>query len=136
MDLMEHIHLEQHKKVDLTWMGVSHGAILLRLYVFGELSMSEIATKISRTAPTTTVLVKKLKEHGMLDSRKSLVDERKSILTLTPKGIEYCLVTERYLEKLYTGLEKGVSHEEVQCAIGVLRRVKANGSEIVEKQGI
>lgn len=50
---VEKIHLKQHKKIDLSWMGVTHGSVLIRLYYLGELTMTEIADKIGRTGPTT-----------------------------------------------------------------------------------
>lgn len=56
------------------------------LYRNGSMILSELAGRINREKNTTTVLVRKLKDHGYVECRKSLEDRRKTIVTLTEKG--------------------------------------------------
>lgn len=71
-------------------------------------------------------MVKKLKKNGMLASRKSQEDARVNILSLTNKGIDYCVITENYLEKLFKVMEEDLSLEEIKVALKIIKKIGIN----------
>lgn len=64
----------------------SHGDILVCLYHVDGLSVKEIAERINRTQPTTTVLIDKLQVRGYISRIKSKEDSRVSLIYLTEEG--------------------------------------------------
>ena len=66
----------------------SHGEILMALYVDEALTMQQIAARIKRTKPTTTVLVDKLIALGYVKKQRSQNDGRSFDVTLSRKGRE------------------------------------------------
>ncbi len=103
----------------------SHGDVLALLFLKGEATMQELAAFAHRTKPTTTVLVDKLEQMGLVSRAKSKDDARSTIITLTDKGealrptfesISHCLIhfvhsdlTEQETETLEILLEKMLS---------------------------
>ena len=113
-------HIKQHATIGVPWMVISHGNILLSLLVHGELTMSELTTKIHRTAPTTTTLVKKLKKEGLVISRKSDSDNRVNLVSLADKGRQHCDTMEAYVEKFYDVAGLGITEEEAETVRNIL----------------
>lgn len=66
----------------------SHGEILMALYVDSALTMQQIAARIKRTKPTTTVLVDKLIALGYVKKQRSDKDGRSFDVTLSNEGRE------------------------------------------------
>ena len=55
------------------------------------LSVVEIANEIGYTHPSTISLLKELEAQKIISSKKDKIDERKRLLTLTPKGQDLIL---------------------------------------------
>lgn len=121
-EYIEHLHKQQHANIDVPWMAISHGNILLNLYKHGELTMTQLAKEIRRTAPTTTTLVKKLKKEGVVVSRKSEDDNRVNLITLTDKGIQHCDRMEPWLKDFYKISSQVITDEEVEMVMDILSR--------------
>ena len=89
----------------------SHGDILFLLFRSDRLPMQEIASRIHRTKPTVTILVKKLVELGYVDREKSQEDSRVTYISLTEKGEElrpiFDEISEKLQEKVYGGFTPG-----------------------------
>lgn len=88
----------------------SHGDILVCLYCMDGLSVKEIAEKINRTQPTTTVLIDKLQKIGYIKRIKCLEDSRVSRIYLTEEGKQlepiFKDVSCKINEVLYGGLDE------------------------------
>lgn len=125
---------KQHKKLDAPWMGNSHGAILLHLYLIGEMTMTEVAERVKRRGSTVTVLVKKLKYYGYIKTRKDSQDRRIMHLCLTEKGIEHCENMEEFLVDVHCNLSEGISDEEILAGIKLTTKLKDNLLEYISKQ--
>lgn len=123
-EFMNEKYLEEHRRIGVEWMVLSHAHILLSLCDKGEMTMSELTSEINRKAPTTTVLVKKLKKEGFVSSRGSNEDSRISLIFLTDKGIDYCEKMRTFIKKLFDASEKAVSIEEVETVSRILNRMK------------
>jgi MarR family transcriptional regulator, organic hydroperoxide resistance regulator len=64
----------------------SHGDILVFLFGKGSSTMSEIAQKIDRDKSTVTALIKKLINHGYVETTVDTRDSRVTVVSLTEKG--------------------------------------------------
>lgn len=104
----------------------SHGYILYQLSVNDEITMKELAGKINRDKSTTTVLVRKLEQAGLVKVQVDPADKRNKLLSLTPKGNEYNQMTKHLSQELMTTFYKGFTQEEKQMFCDFLERIKAN----------
>ena len=104
----------------------SHGNILFQLGVNKSITMKELAAKINRDKSTTTVLVRKLEQEGLVSAIPSPNDRRNKILTLTPKGAEYNTLMQKLSKELLAKFYKGFSEEEIEKFSGFLGRIESN----------
>ena len=104
----------------------SHGNILFQLGVNKSITMKELAAKINRDKSTTTVLVRKLEQEGLVSATPSPEDRRNKILTLTPKGAEYNTLIQKLSKELLAKFYKGFSEEEIEEFSGFLGRIEDN----------
>ena len=104
----------------------SHGYILYQLSINPQITMKELAAKINRDKSTTTVLVRKLEQAGLVKIQIAPQDKRNKILTLTPKGTEYNQMTRDLSKELLTTFYKGFSEEEKADFCSYLDRIKSN----------
>ena len=88
--------------------------------------MTEITNQIGRKAPTTTILVKRLKKEGFVSSIISNEDNRISIIFLTEKGKEHCEKMEGFLSDFTEAGERVITAEEVQIVTQILTKVREN----------
>jgi len=125
-EFINEMYLAEHKKLGVGWMVLSHGHILLRLYVEEEMTMTEITNGIGRKAPTTTILVKRLKKEGFVSSRISNEDNRISLIFLTEKGKEHCEKMEGFLSDFTEAGERKITVEEVETVTRIFKKVTDN----------
>lgn len=104
----------------------SHGNILFQLGVNKSITMKELAAKINRDKSTTTVLVRKLEQEGLVSAIPSPNDRRNKILTLTPKGAEYNTLMQKLSKELLAKFYKGFSEEEITQFSEFLGRIESN----------
>lgn len=88
--------------------------------------MKELAAKINRDKSTTTVLVRKLEQEGLVSAIPSPNDRRNKILTLTPKGAEYNTLMQKLSKELLAKFYKGFSEEEITQFSEFLGRIESN----------
>lgn len=116
------LHMLRHIQMEVPWMAFSHGEILGNLYAFGDQTMSNMATLIRKDPSTVTTLVKRLKVEKMLDSHRSLEDNRKWVLSLTDKGREHCIRIEKSLSKETKEISEAISEEDFECIAKILEK--------------
>ncbi|MCR4735065.1 MAG: MarR family transcriptional regulator [Treponema sp.] len=104
----------------------SHGNILFQLSKKGQMTMGELARNINRDKSTTTVLVRKLEQEGLIQSQADKDDKRSRILSLTEKGSEYTAATNGISSELISTFYKGFSEEEKKDFVSYLERIKKN----------
>ena len=106
----------------------SHGNILFQLSVNKSITMKELAAKINRDKSTTTVLVRKLEQDGLVTTTPSPDDRRNKILTLTEKGAEYNSIMKKLSKELLAKFYKGFTEDEIEEFSGFLERIEKNFS--------
>ncbi len=104
----------------------SHGNILFQLSQNQTMPMGELTKKINRDKSTTTVLVRKLKNAGLIQVLSDKNDKRNKILALTEKGTEYTQLTAEISKELVGTFYKGFSDEEKQQFFEFLKRIEKN----------
>lgn len=70
-------------------MGITHPQYLVLLALWEEhpLTLSDLANRLHQDAPTLSPLVKRLEARGLIARRRSVVDERRLDVSLTPAGV-------------------------------------------------
>ena len=104
----------------------SHGYILYQLNINKSTTMKELASKINRDKSTTTVLVRKLEQAGLVKVSVDENDKRNRILSLTPKGAEYNQMTQELSQELLATFYKGFNEQEKEKFCRFLDRIKRN----------
>lgn len=104
----------------------SHGYILYQLNINKSTTMKELASKINRDKSTTTVLVRKLEQAGLVKVSVDENDKRNRILSLTPKGAEYNQMTQELSQELLATFYKGFNEQEKEEFCRFLDRIKRN----------
>ncbi len=108
----------------------SHGNILSVLLFQGEMTKTEISEAINKDRSTVTVLLRKLQQHGYIDTRPNHKDSRSSIVFLTKKGkdmkSEFIEISERLFERQYLCM----TDEQIEGFKLGLKQIDANFKDI------
>ena len=133
ISLLSHIHsitadfvMQNLKKQGFQDFASSHGNILFQLSVKDELSMGQLAEKINRDKSTTTVLVRKLEQEGLVYTEADQIDKRSKNIFLTEKGKQFNQTAFDISKELLTTFYKGFSEEEKDDFFNYLKRIENN----------
>ena len=104
----------------------SHGDVLACLFRNGPTAMHDLAAFSHRTRPTTTVLVDKLEQMGLVQRERSDDDARRTMVALTDAGDalrgKFESISRRLVRLVYSPLEK----DEAEIFEGLLGKILAN----------
>ena len=104
----------------------SHGDVLACLFRNGPTAMHDLAAFSHRTRPTTTVLVDKLEQMGLVQRERSNDDARRTMVALTDAGEalrgKFESISRRLVRLVYSPLEKG----EAEIFEGLLGKILAH----------
>lgn len=106
----------------------SHGNILFQLSRVETMKMNELSEKINRDKSTTTVLVQKLINEGLIEIKSSDTDKRSKLISLSAKGREYNKLTSEISAELIETFYKDFSEEEKKQFCSFLSRIDSNFS--------
>ena len=136
LSLISHIHSltadylqERMCEVGLPDLVSSHGNILFCLSKQEKISLGELADRINRDKSTTTVLVRKLLQEGLVTTEKDKHDSRRKNIMLTDKGREYNEVTSLISKELLATSYLAFSEEEKKALLDLLTRLCKNIQE-------
>lgn len=104
----------------------SHGFILYKLSQTERMTLGELTAEINRDKSTTTALVKKLEELGLVQTRRCPLDSRKKYISLTENGKEYDKTTKALSTKLIETAYKGFSEDEKESLLQLLEKLSGN----------
>ena len=90
------------------------------------MTMGELTKRINRDKSTTTVLVRKLKNAGLIQVLADKSDKRNKILALTEKGTEYTQLTAEISRELIQTFYKGFADTEKEQFFSFLKRIEGN----------
>lgn len=80
--------------------------VLMVLWEADGITINDISTKLILNTNTLTPLLKRMESMGIILRKRSDVDERKVVITLTQKGIEMRVKASEIPNELINGLEK------------------------------
>lgn len=134
VSLISHIHSASadflNRRLSKTDSFVSsHGFILFLLSENQKMTMGQIAEKINRDKSTTTVLIKKLVEKGLVKTENCSEDSRKKIISLTEDGKKYNALTGGISRQLLEACYKDFSGEEKETLLKLLVKMSRNIEE-------
>jgi MarR family 2-MHQ and catechol resistance regulon transcriptional repressor len=118
-------------------LGLTEFAVLEVLYHKGTLPLGDIRDRILVTGASTTYIVKKLEERGLMRRRSSAEDQRVVFGELTPKGRALMdKVFPAHVDRL-RAVMAGLSASEKRAAAQLLRRLsqharRTTGERITE----
>lgn len=111
------------KRVD---MDVPRWRIIMILREHSELSISELASQAVAKLPTTTKIVYRMRDDGLVNLVTSSEDGRVTLVSLTPKGLESLEQIRGSLSTLFRRSFKGLSSAEVERTNMLLERLYGN----------
>lgn len=120
--------LKELEVLGFTGIAPSHGDILVALFQFKELTMTEIANQIHRDRSTVTTLVNKLYKFGYVALAKDPNDARSTIVSLTKKGEDLEPGFHEISQKLHDIVYNGINEKEKETFQRVLKRIYDNFS--------
>ena len=134
VSLISHIHSASadflNRRLSKTDSFVSsHGFILFLLSENHKMTMGQIAEKINRDKSTTTVLIKKLLEKGLVKTENCSEDSRKKIISLTEDGKKYNALTGGISRQLLEACYKDFTGEEKETLLKLLVKMSRNIEE-------
>lgn len=134
VSLISHIHSASadflNRRLSKTDSFVSsHGFILFLLSENQKMTMGQIAEKINRDKSTTTVLIKKLLEKGLVKTENCSEDSRKKIISLTEEGKKYNALTGGISRQLLEACYKDFTGEEKETLLKLLVKMSRNIEE-------
>lgn len=88
--------------------------------------MRQLAEKINRDKSTTTVLVRKLEQEGLVYTEADKIDKRSKNIFLTEKGKQFNQTAFDISKELLTTFYKGFSEEEKDDFFNYLKRIENN----------
>ena len=113
----------------------SHGDVLACLFRNGPTAMHDLAAFSHRPRPTTTVLVDKLEQMGLVQRERSNDDARRTMVALTEAGEalrgKFESISRRLVRLVYSPLEKG----EAEIFEGILGKILAHLKAKNERKG-
>jgi len=121
----EHVTREL-KRLGMTDLAPSHGAILITLYREKALSLKDLSVRINKKKSSTTELVDKLIRLGYVEKTTSAEDQRVKLVRLTPKSVAHKEDFKALSENVNGRVYKGFSRQEQQQFTDLLSRALKN----------
>lgn len=110
----------------------SHGFILYLLSVNKTMTKTEIAEATNRDKSTTTVLIRKLIDEGLVREDTSPMDARTKNISLTAKGRSLNKLTSSISGELLSVCYKGFTAKEKKELLDLLLKMNANVEEALK----
>lgn len=110
----------------ITDLAPSHGVILVMLYQYDTMAMSELAKRVNRDNSTITTLVDKLVKTGYVRKIKNQDDRRITNISLTQKGRDFQPVFDNISSELISKIYEGFSDLEKELLVRLLEKLFKN----------
>lgn len=107
-------------------MDIPRWRIILILREHSELSMSEIAGHAVAKLPTTTKIVYRMRDEGLVNLSTSTEDGRVTLVSLTEKGFDILLLTQESVSTFFRNSFKEMSSAEIHRTNTLLRKLYDN----------
>ncbi|MBR6155135.1 MAG: winged helix DNA-binding protein [Treponema sp.] len=112
----------------------SHGFILYLLSLNRTMTKTEIAKATNRDKSTTTVLIRKLIDEGLVQENSSKTDARTKIISLTAKGRSLNKLTSSISEDLLSVCYRNFTQKEKKQLLDLLLKMNSNVENELERK--
>ena len=112
----------------------SHGFILYLLSLNRTMTKTEIAKATNRDKSTTTVLIRKLIDEGLVQENSSKTDARTKIISLTAKGRSLNKLTSSISEHLLSVCYRNFTQKEKKQLLDLLLKMNSNVENELERK--
>lgn len=122
-----HLHRDLSRTI-LRYVGVSYSRILVlhELYHAGELSQAELQQRVGIEGALLTRYAKQMEKTGLITRRTDPEDNRFTLVTLAPAGLEFLRQAEKIGEDYEVRLLEGLSKEELEVMVRAMKRIQDN----------
>ncbi|MEZ7124832.1 MarR family winged helix-turn-helix transcriptional regulator [Nonomuraea sp. AD125B] len=103
--------------------------LLIRLWRDGETSHNDLRHTLGIDGASVTRLVKEFEADGLISRRLDPADNRYTLAALTPAGERAAAELERAHQSYQERLLAGITAQQQEIVLDVLRRVRANMTE-------
>ncbi len=117
---------DEFKKIGLSDLGPSYGAILNILFTHHQINMKEITKKIDRDKSTTTSLIQKLEKLAYVKREINPLDNRITLISITDKGKKLKSDFDNISERLIKNTYKDMKPTEIDSVISGLEKILNN----------
>jgi len=100
--------------------------VLMVLWETDGIAVNDISTKLILNTNTLTPLLKRMESMGIITRKRSDIDERKVVISLTGKGKEMRVKASAIPEELINGLQKGT------LSINQLMEIRTNLNVLID----
>lgn len=109
---------------------------ILMLHFRGQQTMSALADRLGVPLSTTTSLVKRLVQKGMVERTQSTKDQRIMNVELTDEGLKLALQANVIMESMLKRIQNSLSKEELEQFLSLAVRVgrAIQGERVTEKR--
>ena len=121
----EHVSREL-KRLGMSELAPSHGAILITLYREKQLSLKELCERINKKKSSTTELVGKLIRLGYVEKTGSTEDQRVKLIRLTRKSLSHKQDFRELSDNVNSLLYKNFSEAEQEQLAFLLNKALSN----------
>jgi|LGOV01.1.fsa_nt_gb DNA-binding MarR family transcriptional regulator len=122
--------ISEIEKLGIKGLAPSHGDIIVTLFKYKNMTMTQMAESIHRDRSTVTTLVNKLVKLGYVDTMKNPEDSRSSIVYLTNKGKELEEDFKRISTELISKEYRGIDDDEREIFLKILNKIQKNLADI------
>ena len=123
-------------------LGITYAQYLVLMVLWEKdgIAVSEITQRLILNTNTVTPILKRMEAQGLITRQRSASDERKVIITLTPKGRQLQAEAASIPEQLVSGLvsedSKGADLQKLKDQLSVIIRCLLEKSGVVDSQSV
>ncbi|WP_165422994.1 MarR family winged helix-turn-helix transcriptional regulator [Ktedonosporobacter rubrisoli] len=132
--LLTHLHRDMSRAFSRQ-MGISFSRLLLlhELWHVGEISQTELASRLSMEGALLTRFAKQMEAAGLISRRVDPRDNRFTLVTLAPAGQQILTEMGSHGDEFEAQLLAGVSEEDLLSMLRAMKQIQHNLSAILEE---
>ena len=107
-------------------MDLARWRICMILRAYGTLRVSKISQLAVNRLPTTTKIIKRMEQEGLLYTERDINDERIVLVSLSEAGYKKLEKTLEKTDYIFPRIYKGLTADEAETLIQLLKKIREN----------
>ncbi|WP_211326290.1 MarR family winged helix-turn-helix transcriptional regulator [Thermosporothrix hazakensis] len=134
--VLTHLHRDMSRAFSKQiGMSFSRLLVLHELWHTGEISQTELASRLSMEGALLTRFVKQMEAAGLITRRVDPRDNRFTLVSLAPAGQQVLSEMGIHADAFEAGLLEGVSKEDLASMVRTMKQIQDNLSRRLEHDG-